>query len=257
MVRDGFDTPLNRVDQRRAADYATETMLHLAIETSGATGDVALGRDDALLECRALTQERRHNLELLPTIDALLRDHGHRPADLDAVFVSTGPGSFTGIRAGVTAAKTIARFTDAALVPVSTLDALAWRLREYDTAQHAAVVLNVKHASAWCGVYRNGQHKPVIAPAVRTLDELATACGAEGVTIDALIGDPLPTMPDVWAALPQYTGDAATVRADAVWALGVRALRDGQMTDPMTLAPCYAREPEAVTLWNQRYGQRR
>jgi len=229
-------------------------MLHLAIETSGACGAIALGRDAQLLDCRTLTQERRHNLELMPTIDALLRDHGESPDALDAVMVSTGPGSFTGIRAGVTAAKTIARFTGARLVPVSTLDALAQRVNDHDDAHVAAVFLNIKRDTAWCGVYQKGKPEPLITPAVRTATDLAHAAQASGLQVDTLIGDPLPALPGPWAALRRVAGEDAAVKAEAVWRLGVRALDAGHTADPMTLAPCYAREPEAVTLWNRRHG---
>jgi len=228
-------------------------MLHLAIETSGAVGQVALGRDDELIEARALTQERRHNAELLPTIDALLRDHGQSPTDLDTVMVSTGPGSFTGVRAGVTAAKTIAHFTGAQLVAVSTLDALAVRINDHASANTAAVVLNVKSDTAWCGIYKKGNAQATIAADVRTLTQLHELCDASSMPVDLLIGDPLPALPQAWQGLMRIAGQAATVRAEDVLQLGRKALQASATADPLTLAPCYGREPEAVTLWDQRH----
>ena len=106
----------------------------VAIETSGASGSVALlmNDDDVSLFERdvrrpAAPGERPsgHGRELLPAIDALVAEAGIAKADIGTVAVSVGPGSYTGLRIGVTAAKTLAWALGCDLVAVPTLEALA------------------------------------------------------------------------------------------------------------------------------------
>lgn len=100
-------------------------MLVLAIETTGLSGSVALAEDARLLAERTLTQGQRSAQSLIPSIDELLRGAGRRVAEIGLIGVAIGPGSFTGLRVGVTAAKTLAYAIGAQTVGIDTLDALA------------------------------------------------------------------------------------------------------------------------------------
>ncbi len=86
----------------------------------------------ALLGELGFTAPRAANTRLLPSISALLQTLGLDPADLDAVIVGRGPGSFTGVRIGVATAKGIAQGLDVPLLGVGTLDAIAWRFSGRD-----------------------------------------------------------------------------------------------------------------------------
>jgi tRNA threonylcarbamoyladenosine biosynthesis protein TsaB len=101
----------------------------LAIETSGRLGSVALleieGDRKIVAAERRTPDGERTARSLLPTIRQLLREHAWRPAEVNLVCVTTGPGSFTGLRIGVVAAKTFAYATGARLVGVHTLAAIA------------------------------------------------------------------------------------------------------------------------------------
>src|SRR5260370_41614633 len=82
--------------------------LLLVIETSHRVGLVALAEGERLLGERRLDEARRHARDLAPAIRDLLADQGWRARDLDAVVVSRGPGSYTGLRVGIMSAKTLA-----------------------------------------------------------------------------------------------------------------------------------------------------
>src|SRR5690606_6005893 len=102
----------------------------LAFETSGLLGSVALletaeGKVVSAVE-RETPADQRTARSLLPTTHRLLSDHGWRPADVELIAVTTGPGSFTGLRIGVVGAKTFAYAVGAKLVGVHTLAALAY-----------------------------------------------------------------------------------------------------------------------------------
>ncbi|MDZ7723989.1 MAG: tRNA (adenosine(37)-N6)-threonylcarbamoyltransferase complex dimerization subunit type 1 TsaB [candidate division KSB1 bacterium] len=100
-------------------------MLHLGIETATPTCAVALLTDDTLLAESRLNIRNVHASRLFQLIDSLFRHADRRMQDLNAVSVSIGPGSFTGLRIGLASAKGIATGLDIPVIPVPTLSALA------------------------------------------------------------------------------------------------------------------------------------
>src|SRR5881296_3774970 len=97
----------------------------LAIETATPAQSVALLDEDRLLAEASYDAKGSRGGLLLPTVDHVFRKAGVAAKDLDAVAVSIGPGSFTGLRVGLATAKGLALGTGAAVVGVSTLEALA------------------------------------------------------------------------------------------------------------------------------------
>ena len=72
--------------------------LELAVETSGRIGSVTIGKQGKILAQRTFSGPMTHSIELFPAISTLLSDLGKRPADIHQVYISIGPGSFTGLR---------------------------------------------------------------------------------------------------------------------------------------------------------------
>ena len=101
-------------------------MLVLALESSAKAASVALMQDDALIcqysQCSGLT----HSRTLLPMVEDMLKNSDTILADVDLIAVAHGPGSFTGIRIGVSTVKGLAWASDKKCVGVSTLAAMAW-----------------------------------------------------------------------------------------------------------------------------------
>ena len=100
-------------------------MLLLAFETSAKAGSVALMDGDRLLGEFYTNTGLTHSQTLLPMAEALLKNCGHTPGDVEAVAVAAGPGSFTGVRIGVAAAKGFAWGKELPCYGVSTLEAMA------------------------------------------------------------------------------------------------------------------------------------
>ncbi|HZG77913.1 MAG TPA: tRNA (adenosine(37)-N6)-threonylcarbamoyltransferase complex dimerization subunit type 1 TsaB [Paenibacillus sp.] len=98
----------------------------LSIDTSTPSMTMALTVGDEVLVERTTNAERNHSVQLLPEIDALVRSAGLRPREVRAVAVGCGPGSYTGVRIGVTMAKTFAWALGLPVYGVSSLEALAY-----------------------------------------------------------------------------------------------------------------------------------
>lgn len=101
-------------------------MLILALESSAKAASVALCRDEVLVaqsqQCSGLT----HSCTLLPMAEQMLKNTDTKLADVDAIAVARGPGSFTGVRIGVSTAKGLAWGAQKPAVGVSTLAAMAY-----------------------------------------------------------------------------------------------------------------------------------
>src|SRR5690606_20354353 len=101
----------------------------LSVETATLVCSVAVHRGGVLLGSFELFQENVHGQKLMPLVDGLLRHIGLRSDELDAVAVSAGPGSYTGLRIGASTAKGLAYALGIPLIAVDTLDALARRAK--------------------------------------------------------------------------------------------------------------------------------
>ncbi|MBO0439723.1 tRNA (adenosine(37)-N6)-threonylcarbamoyltransferase complex dimerization subunit type 1 TsaB [Candidatus Enterococcus ikei] len=97
----------------------------LAIDTSNQTLTVAVCEEKKIIGQYTITVKRNHSLTLMPAITQLVKDVGLAPKDIDRIVVAQGPGSYTGLRIGVTTAKTLAYTLKKELVGISSLKALA------------------------------------------------------------------------------------------------------------------------------------
>ncbi len=100
-------------------------MIWLGIDTANTPLSIAIVKDGELLAEETSAMAVNHSLRAMPAIEELLTKAGLVPADIDAIAVSEGPGSYTGVRIGVTIAKTLAWTLAKPLVGVSSLKVLA------------------------------------------------------------------------------------------------------------------------------------
>lgn len=97
----------------------------LAIDTSTMISTVTIANDNEILGDFNVNQQKTHSESLVPMIETLLELLGMEFKDIDEFVIAEGPGSFTGLRIGMTIAKTLAQVNDKKLIPISTLLALA------------------------------------------------------------------------------------------------------------------------------------
>ena len=121
----------------------------LAIDTTGEFGSIALAGERGVIEEVALDSPDGFAHVLFDEIERLLGRHGLGVEQVDAFASASGPGSFTGVRVGLTAVKGLAEATGRKVVAVSNLQALAW----YGSRPLRAAVLDARRGEVYGGVY--------------------------------------------------------------------------------------------------------
>jgi tRNA threonylcarbamoyladenosine biosynthesis protein TsaB len=225
----------------------------LAIETSGRSGSVALVDAGRVVAEESFSADMKHAAGVIAVIDRLTGAHGWRPKDLDEVYVSAGPGSFTGLRVGVTVAKTLAFALGCRLVAVPSTAVLARNAP--GEARQTIIVLDAKRGQIFTARYApdgtgitevEAPHLDTLAAMLERAPRPVHLIG-EGIPYHraaVAADDPSIVVTDegVWAA-----------RAAAVAEIGRAMALRGEFTDADRLTPIYIRRPEAEEKWEQRH----
>lgn len=127
-------------------------MIWLGLDTANAPLSVALVRDGELLVELNSAMGLNHSAGAMPAVEQLFKRAGIKPADIDAIAVSEGPGSYTGVRIGVTIAKTLAWTLDKPLVGVSSLRVLASNIFTYGVT--ISPLIDARRGNVYAGLYR-------------------------------------------------------------------------------------------------------
>ncbi len=219
----------------------------LAIETSERQGTLATlettGEQSATVGSAVLPADQRSARSLLPAIKTLLDETSWKPSQLDLICVTTGPGSFTGLRIGVTTAKTLAYATGATLVEVHTLAAIAAGVTA--PYQRLWTLLDAQRQELFVARFDSGwQTQPTALPETHILpvDKWLQTLRPG----DVVSGPPLQKLLE---RLPEgvLAEDPAnwSPRAEVVGQLGIAAYKNGESVNAMQLVPRYYRKSAA------------
>ncbi|NLX14548.1 MAG: tRNA (adenosine(37)-N6)-threonylcarbamoyltransferase complex dimerization subunit type 1 TsaB [Phycisphaerales bacterium] len=229
---------------------STEHRRILALETSGRMGSVALGDGRGWSVSARLSGNMKHTSELLPAVERLLCEQSWATDSLTDIFVSVGPGSFTGLRIGVTAARTLGWSVGSRIVAVPTLAVIACNALEFvPTPAHVAVVLDAKRQQVFTAAYAltGGRYRPLFDACLVDPREFLARCPrplavlGEGVDYhgEAVADSRVDVLPrELWPA-----------RAEHVLTVGLELADAGCYTLPGDLLPMYIRRPEAEEKW--------
>jgi len=234
----------------------------LAIETSGRAGSICVADGTEVLARAGLATDARHAGDLHAQIDRLVRGQGWPPDSLDEVHVSAGPGSFTGVRIGVTVARTLAWATGAKLVRVPTVDALARNaLLAQPPPDYVAVVLDAKRRQVFAALFALAEpatctyRKIVDALMVEPGAFLAGALGAGDERREvAVLGEGI----DYHREAIEQSGvrilprELWPARAEGVLAVGCDMAAAGRYCKPEDCVPIYVRLPEPEEKWREK-----
>jgi len=130
----------------------------LGIETSGLVGNIAVCDGNKVLASKSYGKNFSHGKEIVSTIELLFNEINQEPGDIDLIAVSTGPGSYTGLRVGVTCAKTLAYGLEKPVIDVPTLDVLVENVKD-NSAKTICPVLDAKRKSVYACIYERTGNK--------------------------------------------------------------------------------------------------
>ncbi len=222
----------------------------LAIETTDQTGSVALIDDQRTVAATRLRADQRSAQSLAPAMQALLAQAAWKPAEIELVGVAIGPGSFTGLRVGVTTAKTFAHAVGAKIVGLNTLEIIAAQAPV--GIEQVAAVVNAQRGQLFAGKLEcapSGQWRwlmpTAIVDATAWLTSLEAGLAVSGPGLKTL-PQPLPAglrvLPeDLWAPQAETVGRLARLRSQA-----------GLFDNVTQLVPLYFRRSAAEEQWERR-----
>ena len=132
----------------------------LSIETSGKVCAVALAEDDKLIKEKKIEDENTHSVKLMPLVEELLKEEHISIQDIDLFACDIGPGSFTGIRIGVSTVKAFLDVTRKQAVGVTSLELLAYHL---DTNAIICSLIDAKNKNVYAGFFKkkNAIYEPI------------------------------------------------------------------------------------------------
>ncbi len=160
----------------------------VALETSAVTASAAVTEDERLLAQSFQNSGLTHSATLMPMVSDLLKNTGLALKDMDVIAVAAGPGSFTGVRIGVAAAKGLAWPEDKPCAPCSTLESMAWQCAHVGGEICAA--MDARRNQVYCARFRaeGGALIRLTEDRAMGLDELAAEVRAAAAP-QALVGD--------------------------------------------------------------------
>lgn len=160
----------------------------LALETSAVTASAAVTEDERLLSQSFQNSGLTHSATLMPMVSDLLKNTGLALKDMDVIAVAAGPGSFTGVRIGVAAAKGLAWPEDKPCAPCSTLESMAWQCAHVGGEICAA--MDARRNQVYCARFRaeGGALTRLTEDRAMGLDELAAEVRAAAAP-QTLVGD--------------------------------------------------------------------
>lgn len=223
----------------------------LAIETSGRQGSIALAQGPHLLISLPLPSQNQHAATLMPAILSLTHSQNWTPNSIDHIYLSLGPGSFTGLRIAIAAARAISHVTSCKLIGIPSLDIIAHNAPP--SFQFVLPILDAKRNQIFSARYTRSPDgslsrsaEPALHdPATLLAETLSLAKGSpvallgEGVDYHraALLQNAPPNLTELDRSL--WPGQAATVHH-----LGYLAAQQNQFSNPQALLPSTSASPK-------------
>ena len=231
-------------------------MIILSIDSSTPVAGIAVSDGMQLLGEITLNTKNTHSEKLMPLVKHLLDELALSVNDLDAIAVTQGPGSFTGLRIGMATAKGLAQGAGKKLIAVPTLDCLAQNLLHYPGI--ICPIMNAQKKQVYTAIYRSGRDK-----LERLSDYQAIAVEQLAAQLKELkediwfVGDGVAAFADVFQEL---LGDACRFadghnilpRAGALAMLAAERASEEQFDDLYQAELIYIRKSEAEVQWEAR-----
>ena len=221
----------------------------LVLESSGLVASVALMEENSMICEFTMNHKKTHSQTLLPMVDEMMKITGFNKKELDAVAISKGPGSFTGLRIGSATAKGLSQALNIPVVSISSLEGLAANL--YGTEDLICPIMDARRSQVYAGIFQYEGEK------------LVTRMEDDAVSVADLIsmlnekGEPVIFLGDGVPVYQKLLEEGLTVpyrfapshmnrqRAGAVGVLAVQYFKEGKTETSRDHKPEYLRKSQA------------
>lgn len=232
-------------------------MFILGIDTATKVAGAAVIGEGRLISERFIHNLKTHSQNIIPMIQQVVDDAGITPRDLAGIAVTGGPGSFTGLRIGMSVAKTMSLALDIPVLPVLTLKALAWNI--LGTKGLICPILDARKNEVYTCIYKSADKDLVelIDPSALSIENLIEKiAGTQGEV--TFLGDAVPVYRDIIKEkLGPRVRFASMInsfpRASAAAEIGLSLLKDADPAEAIFLQPVYLRKSEAEVTWEQKH----
>lgn len=219
----------------------------LALDTSGQTASVACIKAGVLLGEYTLNHKMTHSQTIMPMLAEMCQRAEIALSELDYIAVAAGPGSFTGLRIGAATAKGLAHGLAIPIVPVPTLDALAYTI--FDTNSIICPIMDARRRQVYTAFYRweNGELERLTEYAAESIETVLAAASAFQKQV-IFLGDAVAVYHD---SILKYNAfliapvHSRCQRAAAVAELGLYYANKGMAVKGEDFAPFYLRKSQA------------
>ena len=225
----------------------------IGIDSSGMTASVAILADDIVVAQYSVNHKKTHSQTLLPMLDEISRMTELDISTVDAIAITKGPGSFTGLRIGSATAKGLGFALDIPIVEVFTTDALAYNL--YGTDKLVCPIMDARREQVYTGLYEFVKNddiymmKTVLESCPLAIEDIVARINETGREV-VFLGDGVPVYGDTikntikvpysWAAPNQNRQSAASVAA-----LAAAKFKNGEFVNADAHVPEYLRLSQA------------
>ena len=231
----------------------------LAIESSSLTASVAIVEDDIMVAEYTINYKKTHSQTLLPMIDEMCNLTEYQLEQIDAIAVSAGPGSFTGLRIGSATAKGLGFALNKPLIHIPTVEAMAYNLCY--TNEYIIPIMDARRGQVYTGIYKgmNGKIEEVEEQSVTMIDDLLDqAKKIQGKVI--FLGDGVPVFREKIIAELGTQAEFAPAhmnrqRAGAVAELAKLYYQQGKLETAAEHTPDYLRLSQAERERKEKDGQ--
>ena len=228
----------------------------LGVDTSGLVASVAVVEDETLLAEYTINYKKTHSQTLLPMLDEVVRMTELDLADMDAIAVSAGPGSFTGLRIGSATAKGLGMALDKELISVPTVDGLAYNL--VGAKELVCPLMDARRNQVYTGLYAFEQDNmtTLVKQCAVDICEIIGKINEQGRAV-VFLGDGVPVYRSAieeYRQVPYYFAPAhmSRQRGGSIAALGLQYALEGKTESAAMHRPEYLRLTQAERERNER-----
>jgi len=235
-------------------------MLTLAIDSSTDILGLALMESGQLKGEYNLSLKRQHSEKLLPLMEQIFELLKIKAEDLDGVAVAIGPGSFTGLRIGITTAKMLGRIFSIPVKGISTLEIMA----AGSDGDYLLPLLDARRERVYFSFYQKNEEKKSLfleeinkaaSARISKLPEILSKYQDKEITIvGEMTAEVAHILEQQGFSVRKTTAEKNFTRAAVLARLGQDYLNSGLEDDIYQLKPAYLKQPQAEINWQQKYG---